>query len=133
MEIKYRKLKKGKYKYELIESYECHTPIRGYIGCTKDNFVGILADGTIRFKIKYAWDGSTLSPDLKSNFRAALVHDGFFQLLREGIIPQSGLPSVDKLYRTMCLEDGMNKFLAQCFYIGLRTPIAHHFAKPRKK
>lgn len=129
MEIKHRRL--HKYKFQLLQNFQYQTGILGYDGYDPDGFVSINPDGLLMFKIYYAWDGSTFSPDVKSNFLAALLHDGCFQLLRNCIIPLSELPAVDRLYYTTCLAEGMNKIIANLYYAGIRTPIAHSNARSK--
>ncbi len=73
------------YKYKMIRDRSIQTRIKGYKIIT-DYFV-LYEDGRLVIFAGYAWDGATNCPDLPSIMRASGVHDVFFQILRECLIP----------------------------------------------
>ena len=117
------KLKRiGHYKYELLEDATFVTPIR-----TKPYTYTVERDTSSRWLILrpygellilkgYAWDGASgPTMDTQSIMRASLVHDGLYQLMREGGLPLSYRKPADKLLRRMCREDGM--FWLRAFWV----------------
>ena len=44
--------------------------------------------------------------------RGSLVHDAFYQLLRDGRLPLDVRDQVDALFRRLCREDGLSSALA---------------------
>ena len=108
MIIKY----KDGYKFQLIEGYEIMTPFivkKDFWG----DFIKLLDNGKLIIAKGYAWDGATGIPDTSSTFRAALVHDALYQLMRLGVIPQCDKNKVDKFFYDLLIEDGMNKLSAK--------------------
>lgn len=119
-----------KYKYRLREGYSFRLP-----GTTPevkktdripewlryDNEAKVL-----QFRVGYCWNGSS-GPTMDSNscYRASLVHDGAYQLLREGVFGEGedlkkARLYFDALYLGMCIEDGMSPWKAQTRYRALR-------------
>ena len=117
----------GHYKYELLEDVCFVTPIR-----TEPYTYTVERDISSRWLIlrpygdllilkDYAWDGASgPAMDTKSIMRGALVHDGLYQLMREGGLPLSYRKSADKLLRKMCREDGMMWIRAWWVYLAVR-------------
>ena len=59
----------------------------------------------------YPWDGcSGPTIDTKNSMRAGLVHDGLYQLMREGKIPRKHRIQIDNEFETILKEDGMSWF-----------------------
>lgn len=107
-QITYRKL--TAYKYQLMVTYlvatgvELDRDVR-----TVDDFVKVSTDGTMTLRKGYAWDGpSGPTIDTPSFMRGSLVHDGFYQLMRDSEIGLDRRDEVDRLLRQMCIEDGMS-------------------------
>jgi hypothetical protein len=117
--MKYRTL--YPWKYQLLEEYTISTPIvsNGKF-VVNTAFVGLKDDGTLKIKRYYAWDGATGAIDTNTNLRASLLHDAFYQLIKLEALPKDKRKAVDKLFRDICIEDGMCKFRAWYLYIGLR-------------
>ena len=108
--MKYRRI--GNYKYELTERFQVVTdirPDRAYFAPNLDSyFVYLASNGILILRKGYSWDGASgPAMDTQSIMRGALVHDGFYQLLRESDLPMSYRKKADKLLRNMCREDGM--------------------------
>ena len=55
----------------------------------------------------YAWDGADLCPEVKAVMRASLEHDAVYQLIRKRELPRSWRAEADRLFRRLCIEDGM--------------------------
>ena len=107
--MKYKRI--GHYKYELLEEFSVKTGIGhhrwNYAPSGNCWFVALSPEGRILFQKGYAWDGASGAVDTGSIMRASLVHDGFYQLMREGGLDLSYRKPADKLLRKMCREDGM--------------------------
>ena len=122
--MKYRRI--GHYKYQLTEDLSVRTTIRPHRwhhapSPEAESFVGLGQNGLLRFRKGYAWDGASgPAIDFKSIMRGALVHDGLYQLMREGGLPLSYRKPADKLLRRMCREDGMPRVLAWVVYWAVR-------------
>lgn len=116
----YRELKG--YKYQLTRDYTMWTPFKGYnINTT---YIALMPDGALTIRRGYIWDGpSGPTLDIPEFMRGALVHDAFYQLMRMGKLPQDFRDDADLFLRTICLEDGMPKIMANAVYEGVE-----HFA-----
>jgi hypothetical protein len=68
----------------------------------------------------YEWDGATGYPDVIQIIRASLVHDALYDLIREGVLNKNHRKKADKLFRKICLEDGMGKWEAWRVYTAVR-------------
>ena len=110
------------YKYQLAEDYEVYTSLYVPVFKEFDGPVQIYPGGLMRLDKGYAWDGpSGPAVDTPTFMRASLGHDGLYQLMRHGILPQSYRKEVDRLMSAHCLEDGMNRFRAWYAYTGVRV------------
>jgi len=108
------------YKYQLSETYVSKTavcPVQAVI----HDFIDLKLDGTLTIKQGYAWDGcSGPTWDDKTNMRGGLVHDALYQLMREKLIDEGWRPTADAELRRICLEDGMSRFRAWYYHLGVR-------------
>ena len=121
--MKFKRLRH--YKYELTEDFSAPTPIRRdrWHGAPKQGepFVSLFQTGGIFFRKGYAWDGASgPAMDTQSIMRASLVHDGFYQLMREAGLDLSYRKPADQLLRRMCREDGMSWLRAWWVYWAVR-------------
>lgn len=108
--INYREI--GGYKYELVDQEVFKTDIFPFLKI-KTEFICLDVNGKLTIEKCYAWDGpSGPTIDTKSFMRGALVHDAFYQLIREGYLDVSYKKPVDKLLRKMIIEDGMSRIFA---------------------
>ncbi len=111
-------LYKKTYKNTLQKDYVCITDIR--TDPIKTLYID-LENGVLVVKKHYSWDGVTGMPvQLKSMIRASLVHDAFYQLLRKGRLQYADKDKADLLFKNMCVEDGLNKYLAYLAYLALK-------------
>ena len=125
--MKYKRI--GHYKYQLTEQFSIDTDIRpagAYqappgIMVSTEFYVVLAANGNLLLNKGYAWDGASgPARDTQSIMRGALVHDGFYQLMRDAGLPLSYRKPVDKLLRRMCREDGMPWLRAWWVYWAVR-------------
>ena len=113
----FRKLRK--YKYQLTRDYSVPIQIQG---CGFDTpYLKLTPDGELTIKARYAWDGpSGPTIDTRTFMRGALVHDGLYQLIREGRIGPEQRKYADILLRRICREDGMSAVRALYVYWFVR-------------
>ena len=116
--IRYRKLRK--YKYQILEDYNLNTPLKP----EKDivaSYIHLTMNGDMLIKARYAWDGpSGPTIDTKNFMRGSLVHDAFYQLMREKYLHIDQRDAADKLLQKHCREDGMSAFRAWIVYLGVK-------------
>lgn len=112
------------YKYQLAADYE-ETVAICPANTILERFFALLPqpDGTGRLVIRagYAWDGpSGPAIDTKNFMRGSLVHDALYQMLREGLLPESARAQADAELRRICLEDGMSRLRAWWVFRAVR-------------
>ena len=109
--IYYRHLRK--YKYQLLEDYSVATDIIPPAEVEIPGYVVLKTTGELIIKAKYAWDGpSGPTIDTKDFMRGSLVHDAFYQLIREEKLGDEYRRPADDLLREHCRQDGMSAFRA---------------------
>ncbi len=115
--IRYKRIRK--YKYQLMADYQVDTGLireGGQTARVTGDYVTLAADGLMRIKQGYAWDGpSGPTFDTKNFMRGSLVHDAFYQLIREKALGSGQRAFADRLLRDHCREDGMSALRA--FYV----------------
>ncbi len=78
---------KDGYRYQLKRTFSLQTPIHPPEPVETD-FIALEAGGILHLRNGYAWDGpSGPTVDTGSFMRGSLVHDAFYQLIREGHLP----------------------------------------------
>ena len=120
--IRYR----SEYKYQLAEAYAIETPIKPKKNIETD-FIHLNTEGNLVIKNGYAWDGPS-GPviDTDENMRASVVHDAFYQLMRnKQLSSRTHRKAADQLFKNICKDDGVSNFTASVYYKGLRK-----FGKP---
>ena len=118
MKIHYRKI--TKYKYQLMQAHARDLDIFPY-NRIEVPFVYLSTGGNLLIMDGYAWDGcSGPTYDTESNMRAGLIHDAIYQLIRDNHISKSYQEYADKLFHQILLEDGMGRFRAWYFYLGVK-------------
>ena len=117
-----------KYKYCLINSQRYATDIINFSVATR--FFTLSPTGSMVVKHNYCWDGSSgPTYDTPGLMRASLFHDALYQAMREGLIDIKNRKKADRIYRRICLEDGMSWVRAWLHYRVLRLLGAKN-AKP---
>ncbi len=95
------------YKYQLAETASVQTDIFPDEDI-ETQFITLKRDGMLKVYGAYAWDGpSGPTFDTPSAMGGSLFHDALYQLMRMGLLDRKWRHAVDKLYRRICLEDGM--------------------------
>lgn len=105
------------YKYQLEADYHHRVDIFVDQPIDSLHWVQLLQDGELFIRAGYAWDGpSGPTIDTPSFMRGSLVHDGLYQLIREGGLSPAYRSLADTLLRDICLEDGMSRLRASAVY-----------------
>ncbi len=84
------------------------------------HFIQLTPDGVLYLKHGYAWNGANVVPDTDSILRASLIHDALYQLIRNGYLGMEHREEADKIFRKICLEDGMWGWYAWTTYQAVR-------------
>ena len=117
-EFKYKKVKGG---YVLTEGYYYMGKVKPEF-MVKHNFFHIYRTGLVLIKKGYFWNGANLIKDSKKNLRASCVHDTYCQAMSLYILPMKRFRAKsDRVFSDICKQDGMNRFIAKLYYIGLRV------------
>lgn len=112
---------RGGYNYQLAVFYLVQTTIRPRCVIVTE-FISLGKDGVLTIDAGYAWDGAS-GPvvDHDTNMRASLVHDALYQLMRmKKISGKAHKDRADRLFRKMCIEDGVSRILAGIWYYALK-------------
>ena len=105
MKITYRDL--PTWKYQLLEGWFTDTEMKGLN--IETHMFSLFESGRLHVLRSYAWDGpSGPTIDTKSFMRASVVHDVFYQCLREGLLPPSRRKLADRELIRYAKMDGMN-------------------------
>ena len=124
--IQYRDIQP--YKYMLSKEFSCVVPesLRPKVSisiCDENGTprIRLTPAGTLFIHAGYIWDGAS-GPTLDdgSNMVPALQHDAFYQLMREGLLPQSWRKPVDEYFYEMLKVHGMGTFRAWYYYRSVR-------------
>lgn len=100
------KFKRGM-KYQVEEDYLIQTRIVGFT--VKAKFYELSPDGMLLIRDGYAWDGASgTTIDTMSSIIGSLVHDVFYQMMREGELPHDPCFTEANLeLERLCVNDGM--------------------------
>lgn len=107
------------YKYQLRKDHvhalpACfkHLDFNAEFFCAKN--------GLLLIRKGYAWNGASGPTfDTNTTMRGSLVHDVYYQMCVEALIDRSLKEEADYELRDICLEDGMSKFRAKYFHVGV--------------
>jgi hypothetical protein len=117
--IKYTKIQKGGERYKLNKNYTIDSGITGL--SIDGQFLRLSKGGAFMIRKGYRWDGpSGPAPNTTSMMRASLVHDAFYELMRKKKLSRRWRKRVDKLFRKMCIQDGLPRSTAEMGYFILR-------------
>jgi hypothetical protein len=109
------------YKYQLASDYTLKIDIKPDIDIVT-KFIKLDTQGTLTVFNGYAWDGPS-GPviDTRENMRASLVHDALYQLMRLRLLSaKRDKDRADKLFRKLCIRDGVSHPTAEIYYLGLK-------------
>ena len=115
--MQFRELKN--YKYQLTEDFSKQTNILPSTEI-KTEFIDFDLRGVITIRKGYAWDGCSV-PFVGGNRDACLVHDAFFQLMREGHLSTIYFDLVNLEFRKDLIASGMSKFRSWYYYKAVST------------
>ena len=109
------------YKYQLASDYSIKTNIKPKKE-VDEKFIKLDKKSNLTVVEGYAWDGpSGPVVDTKENMRASLVHDALYQLMRHKHLKAKELKDkADKLFKKICIEDGVPPVTAKIYYLGLK-------------
>jgi len=109
------------YKYQLASDYSIKTTIKPKQD-VDTQFIKMDTDGSLTVKSGYAWDGpSGPVVDTEDNMRASLIHDALYQLMRHRkLTAKEHKEKADKLFKKICIQDGVPKETAHVYYLGLK-------------
>jgi len=120
------------FKYQLKQDFHAKTKIIPTEDI-KANFIQLDRNGLIVILKGYAWDGpSGPTYDSDNTMAGSLVHDAVYQLIRAGRLPASYKGIADETMKEIMVEDGMWKFRAKYFFVGVNTFGDGSLVKPRK-
>ena len=122
------------YKYQLTAPYavDISIALRESVTCA-DGYLRLDDSGILQIEKGYAWDGpSGPTIDTATFMRASLVHDALYQMIRLNVLNVAVRSFADKLMRSHCKEDGMNRARAWWIYVALRL-FAGHAAVPESR
>lgn len=101
MKVKYR----DGYKYVLHETCSLQTEIQPPSDIVTP-YLMLTAGGLLTVVRGYAWDGASgPAVDTKDFIRPSLIHDAFYNLMREGLLDLGWRKAADKLLRELYIED----------------------------
>ena len=117
MQISYRDL--PNWKYQLLRDWYTDTEMTGHY--IENQMFTLHLSGRLIVKRGYAWDGpSGPTIDTKTFMRASVVHDVFYQCMREGQLPKSSRKLADQELVRYAKLDGMNPVRRFYAYWSLR-------------
>jgi hypothetical protein len=105
----------GNYKYQLKQSYSVQTCIFNQCYISTE-YIKLEATGLLTIKEGYAWDGATWCPDFDTIMRASLIHDALCQLIDLKLLDVCYQTAANRELWKACIEDGMNRILAEVIY-----------------
>lgn len=112
---------KGGYKYQNLKDYTIQTSVK-LDDDIETNYLAMTKDGLLTIKKGYAWDGASgPTIDTKSSMRGSLVHDAFYQLMREELIGKEYRHLADEYLHDICTEDGMIDVRADLWQLAVET------------
>src|SRR3990167_8808836 len=89
------KYRKG-YKYQVAEDFLIQTPFYPKEAIVT-RFIVLNINGLMLIREAYAWDGASgPTLDTDDTMTPSLVHDAFYQLLREQLLSQDWRPKIDE-------------------------------------
>ena len=115
------KYQKG-YKYKLASHIRIRAPFADKFvekGATLGNEWVYVDCGYLHIQRGYAWNGANVIPDTAKVMFPSIVHDAWYQLLREGHVPFWTREDADQWFGDLCYERGTNRLLADIYIVAL--------------
>lgn len=109
------------YNYQLAENEYYQSDIMPVPVLADTDFLALDGEGLLTIRAGYCWDGAS-GPVIHTpeNMRASLIHDAYYQLIRLGLVHFAYRAAADRVYRRVCIEDGMNQYRADMHFSALR-------------
>lgn len=109
------------YNYQLAENEYYQSDIMPVGMLADTDWLALDGEGLLTIRAGYAWDGAS-GPVIHTpeNMRASLIHDAYYQLIRLGLVHYAYRAAADRVYRRVCIEDGMSEARAQSHFLALR-------------
>jgi len=118
------------YKYQLAENETFIIPIDPFDDI-KTEFIELSKNGVLVVRAGYAWDGpSGPALDTKNSMRGSLVHDAWYQLMRQRLLGGHCREIADDFLYDVLVADGMSKVRAWFWWRGVRRA-AGYAADPK--
>ena len=114
----------GPYKYELVDTAVIR--LSQFFPTAKNDWVRTTGHpvpfhGFISFSRGYRWDGASgPTIDTPDTMEASLVHDGLYQLMRDGVTPLSYRKAADIEFSRLLREAGMKSWRRWYWYAAVR-------------
>ena len=116
------------YRWRTREDYAVLTPIRGHV--VEAAYYRLTGEGMLWIRSGYAWDGTSGGVrDTAENLGASLVHDAFYQMLREDQLPLNLRGRIDRLFGEHCRKLGTPRGRARLYVWALRVFGKRHATK----
>lgn len=120
MPIKYRRIKNGKYYYELTADVIIETGI-----CPPEaivtRWISLSKQGTLWIIAGYQWDGMTCWRDTQESMLPSVVHDAFCQLIRTEQLAWTPYRRLaDELLYELCVTSVVAPLECDLIYCGVR-------------
>ena len=139
--FEYKKIKGGKYKFEVTADYIIELPfyLPRYFSyyfetmlATDEPIIDRNSCKILIIKKGYQWDGASGPAfNTKNVIRASCIHDVFYQMIKDGFLIKSIYKDIaDELLRMIILEDSnqkgffskyWSKFRANYYYLAVRV------------
>jgi len=101
------------------EEISAQTGIKGHQ--VRKTLYELTPDGILTMRKNFCWNGSSFVQDTPKCMRASAFHDALCRMIAEGLLPASCQGKADKLYFTLCRDDGMSWLQARIRLAGLRV------------
>ncbi len=115
------KYQKG-YKYKLLTTEQILIPFADSFvnkDITRGNEWVYVEGKHLIIKAGYAWNGANIIPDTKKVIYPSLIHDAWYQLLREGHVPHWTRTQADMWFGNLCHLRGTCRLLAGIYTVAL--------------
>jgi hypothetical protein len=118
----------GQYRFEVLENYCLElVELTSYNFAIRRNYFSLETYCSNRTFIRivkgYSWNGMGtigLYPTTSKTARASCIHDCFYQMIREGLLPDSFRLTADNIFRRICKEDGEWGWTVEIYYALIR-------------
>lgn len=107
--------KKVNYRYVLTEPFFIQTHLHPR-QLAKNDYVELHPSGLMKFSPTYAWNGPNFpAVHTEKSILASLPHDGGYQLIEEGLLPEGFRFQLDALLGSIVAEPAPANILLSCW------------------